>query len=92
MKETPVIFRYVRPLLAIIINLAGFGFLFLITFQPIPIVNKELVGQAQGYTLALLGIVNAYYFGTSKDKSDTEQASRTPNTTTTQQTTVEEIK
>lgn len=92
MNKTPHVFRYVRPLLAMLIVLLSFGFLYLIALKPIPDANASPVNTAQGFLLAALGVVVSYYFGTSKDKSDGEQQQRQPNTETTVVTKTEEIK
>ncbi len=75
MKSYPL-FRYVRPVLALIIMLASFGFLFLLVMRPIPGENKETINLVSGFVLGMVGTVAAYYFGTSKDKSDLEQTQR----------------
>jgi membrane protease YdiL (CAAX protease family) len=83
----PIIFRYVRPLIAIAVVLLSFAFLFYICVYPVPEQNKDMIQLAAGLDLAVLGTIIAYYFGNSKDKSDQEQAARQPDTTTITQTT-----
>lgn len=67
-------FKYTRGLIAFAVVLLGFGFFFLIATVPMPAANKDAVIQAQGGVLTLLGLVLAYYFGASKDKSDHDQS------------------
>jgi hypothetical protein len=73
-KPTPQLFRYVRPVLAISFVTFSFGFLFTIVWKAIPPENKEIVGLAVGFVLGQLSVVGGYYFGSSKDKSDQDQA------------------
>lgn len=74
--NTPHIFRFVRPLIALLVVILSFGFLFYLCLYPVPEQNKDIIQIAAGLDLALLGLVGAYYFGNSKDKSDDEQAKR----------------
>lgn len=101
MKKQFLIFTYARPILAFLVVIGCFCFLFFVSKSPIPEGNLSIVSQAQGFVLCVMGTVIGYYFGTSKDKSDQDQVARTPNTTTTQSTiqttspapeTVEELK
>jgi hypothetical protein len=88
-----MLFKFVRPLLALIIIMAAFGFLYILVFKPIPKENENTINLVVGFVLSLVSGIAAYYFGTSKDKSDAEQSTRVPNTitqvTTTQQETPE---
>lgn len=92
MKETPNVFRFVRPLLALLIVGASFAFMFALLYKSIPEGNGDTVNLVVGFMLGITATVGAYYFGTSKDKSDGEQQSRQPNTETTTVTKTEEIK
>lgn len=85
--NAPILFRFARPLVAILIVIFSFAFLFYICIYPVPEQNKDMIQLAAGLDLAVLGTVVAYYFGNSKDKSDQEQAARQPDTTTVTQTT-----
>lgn len=85
--QAPNIFRYVRPLIALIVVTLSFAFLFYICIYPVPEQNKDMIQLAAGLDLAVLGSIIAYYFGNSKDKSDQEQAARQDATTTTTNTT-----
>jgi hypothetical protein len=87
--KTPTLLRFVRPLIALIIVVCSFGFLFYLCAWPIPEQNKDIIQVAAGLDLALLGLVGNYYYGSSKDKSDHEQAMRQPDTTVTTTTTNE---
>lgn len=88
-RKTYMFFRYVRPLLALIIIIAAFGFLYVLVYKPIPKGNENTINLVVGFVLSLVSGIAAYYFGTSKDKSDAEQSLRSPNTTT-QVTTIKE--
>lgn len=90
-NRTPTILRFVRPLIALIIVLCSFSFLFYICVWPIPQENKDIVQVVAGLDLALLGLVGNYYYGSSKDKSDHEQSLRQPDTTIITTTTSEKI-
>jgi hypothetical protein len=83
MKETPILLRFVRPLIAITIIIGCIAYIFALLFKSIPDANTDVLMIAIGYVLAKMGDVTAYYFGNSKDKSDAEQASRQEGTTTT---------
>ena len=74
MKFQFPIFKYTRGVLAYVIIIGCFSYLFLIAVHAVPVENKELVSQAQGFILAILGVVAGYYFGASKDKSDQDQS------------------
>jgi hypothetical protein len=87
--KVPTILRFVRPFIALIIVVCSFGFLFYICVWPIPEQNKDIIQVVAGLDLALLGLVGNYYYGSSKDKSDHEQAMRQPDTTVTTTTTNE---
>lgn len=63
-----------RGVLAIMIVLGCFAFLFLLLFKPIPAQNESAVNVAQGFVLGVLATVAAYYFGSSKDSSDMSKA------------------
>lgn len=82
MQVTPVIFRYARAIIGFTIVLGSFGFLFLLCYRAIPESNKDTVQTATGFVLGLLTAVGAYYFGSSKDKSDSDSAARDTTTTT----------
>lgn len=83
MKPTPTFLRFVRPIIAMFITVSSFSFLFYLCITPIPEQNKDMIQIAAGIDLGLLVMVGNYYFGSSKDKSDAEQAARVPDTTTT---------
>lgn len=76
MKETPILLRFVRPLIAITIIIGCIAYLFALLFKDIPPSNTDVLMIAIGYVLAKMGDVTAYYFGNSKDKSDAEQSAR----------------
>lgn len=90
--KTPHVFRFVRPILALLIVAASFAFMFVLAFHPIPAGNGDTINLVVGFTLGITATVGAYYFGTSKDKSDGEQQQRSPNTATTTINKTEEIK
>lgn len=66
--------RNMRSIVALIITLGGFGFLFMLLSKPIPAGNETVLNVAAGLILAGLGAVTSYYFGSSKDKSDVDKA------------------
>lgn len=76
MKKEFLAFKFVRPLLALVIVGASFAFMFAILYKEIPANNRETVNLVVGFMLGITATVGAYYFGTSKDKSDTEQSQR----------------
>lgn len=86
MKLPPTLLRFVRPILALIVVILSFGFLFYLCVYPVPEQNKDIIQIAAGIDLGVLASVVAYYFGSSKDKSDQDQATRQPDTTTITQT------
>lgn len=63
-----------RTLIALLITLGGFGFLFALLYKMIPTGNETVLNVASGIVLSVMGQVCAYYFGSSKDKSDREKA------------------
>jgi len=66
--------KNIRSVLAFIIILLGFGFLFLIVYKGIPTENKDSVMLSSGIVLGVVVSVAAYYFGSSKDKSDVDKS------------------
>lgn len=88
MKQYMLI-KFVRPVLALSIVLLSFVFMYLLLWKQIPERNVGTVNLVVGFMLGITATVGAYYFGTSKDKSDFEQQQRVPNTTTTTQTIVQ---
>lgn len=83
---TPVIFRFARAIIAFTIVIGSFGFLIILTYRSVPAANKDTINLATGFVLGLLTAVGAYYFGSSKDKSDSDSATRDLTTVTTLQT------
>lgn len=67
-------FRYTRHIIAILIVVGSFGFLFSLVWHAMPPENKDVLQLAAGLVLAVLAGVTAYYFGSSKDKSDQDKA------------------
>lgn len=66
--------KNVRSLIAMFVVIFSFAFLFTLANKAVPKGNETLVNVAAGMVLTALGAVCAYYFGSSKDKSDTEKA------------------
>jgi len=67
----------IRAILAVIIILLSFLFMFMLLFVRVPDENKAIVYTASGLMLAGMGAVTSYYFGSSKNESDkakTDQA------------------
>jgi len=92
MRETPVLFRYVRPMLAYILTIGALGMIYMILMRVVPSENETILQVILGFVLSKFNDIYGYYFGTSKDKSDAEQQQRTPNTETSVVTKTEEIK
>lgn len=67
-------FRYTRSLIAFLIVICSFGFLYLIAVRNVPPDNKDILQISAGLVLGVLATVTAYYFGSSKDKSDQDKA------------------
>ncbi len=66
--------KNVRSIIALSVTWLGFGFLFSLLFYPIPLSNKDAVMLSSGIVLGVVVSVAAYYFGSSKDKSDVDKA------------------
>ena len=64
----------IRSILAFLVTLFSFGFLFLLLKYKVPEGNETVLNVAAGIVLAVLAGVTSYYFGASKDKSDTDKA------------------
>lgn len=73
MKQINLLFANVRPILAVLIIIGAFAFLFLLLFKQIPITNQNLVALAAGYVLGMVSWVGGYYFNTSADSAGTMQ-------------------
>lgn len=80
--RTPTIFRYARHIIAFTIVIGSFGFLFILMYRSVPAQNKDTINLAVGFVLGLLTGVGAYYFGSSKDKSDADASVRDTATVT----------
>lgn len=63
-----------RGIIAMIVVVGAFAFLFTIVYHPIPEGNKESVNLAAGFVLGVLATVISWYFGSSKEKSDQDKA------------------
>jgi len=66
--------KNVRSIIALSVVWLGFAFLFALLFYPIPLSNKDAVMLSSGIVLGVVVSVAAYYFGSSKDKSDVDKA------------------
>lgn len=76
MNKTYPLFRYVRAILALSIVFLTFGINYCLIFVELSEGSRDSLQQANGFSLALAAAVANYYFGSSKDKSDAEQATR----------------
>lgn len=83
MRETPAIFRYARHIIAFTIVVGSFFFLYLLCYRVVPDTNKDTINISTGFIFGLLTAVGAYYFGSSKDKSDSDMAKQDMTKTTT---------
>lgn len=63
-----------RSIIAVSVIWLGFAFLFALLKVTIPIGNETVLNVAAGLVLGVMGSVAAYYFGSSKDKSDVDKA------------------
>ena len=60
----------IRNVLAIMVILLSFCFLFLLALHKVPIENKDLVNISTGFVIgASVGAIIGYYFTSSKDKN-----------------------
>lgn len=66
--------RNMRSIIAFMIVVLSFTFLFVLIKAQIPEKNESIINVAAGLVLAALGGVVQYYFGSSKDKSDRDKA------------------
>lgn len=66
--------KNVRSIIAFLVVIFGFSFLFLLLKYKIPDGNETVLNVSTGLVLAALGGVISYYFGSSKDKSDVDKA------------------
>jgi uncharacterized BrkB/YihY/UPF0761 family membrane protein len=65
-----MLFRYIRPILALTITAGCFLFMFTLLYRRVPAENKELAALVAGYVLAVLSMPIGYYFNANKDKTD----------------------
>lgn len=73
-----LVMKYARPLIAVFVTVATFGFGYLIVLFHISHENREVVMFLMGVFAAKLGDITGYYFATSKDKSDADQNQLNP--------------
>lgn len=66
--------KNVRSILAILIVIGGFSFLFCLMLIKVPVGNETILNVAAGLVLAVMSTAASYYFGSSKDKSDVDKA------------------
>jgi len=64
----------IRSILAFMIVVFSFGFLFMLLVYKVPDGNAQVLNVAAGLILAVLAGVASYYYGASKDKSDVDKA------------------
>lgn len=69
-------FKNMRGVVAVMVVNGTIIFDFFLFFWPIPEANKEVVYTAAGGLNTLSAGIIAYYFGSSKDKSDQEKSDR----------------
>lgn len=74
MKFLEALGKNARTIIAVSVIYLSFGFLFMVARMPIPVDNRDLVMLSAGIVLGVVATVTAYYFGSSKDKSDQEKA------------------
>lgn len=72
------LFKNTRSILAFIFVIFSFGFLYAILFVHVPAENRTIINVSIGYVLGVLTAIAAYYWGSSKDKSDQDKANN-PN-------------
>ena len=73
-KIIEAISRNARSVISITIVYGSLAFLFMLTRRNVPTSNETILNIAVGIVLGTLTSVCAYYFGSSKDKSDQEKA------------------
>lgn len=66
--------RNARSIISISVVYLSFAFLFTLLIKTVPVGNETILNVAAGIVLGVLSSVCAYYFGSSKDKSDKEKA------------------
>lgn len=67
--------KYTRGLIALSTILLMFAFLFTLLFVEIPHTNVEAIMLSIGFLLGGgAGAIYGYYYGTTKDKSDSDQS------------------
>ena len=64
------IFNNIRSIIALVVVLCAFAFLFLLVTKTMPEGNKDILQLSAGLVLAALSGVIGYYFGSSKNESD----------------------
>jgi H+/gluconate symporter-like permease len=74
--KTPYIFRFVRPLLALVLMTIVAVIVFMLFTKEIPKENREMLINVINQLMIIAALLYGYYFGSNKDKSDQEQATR----------------
>lgn len=62
----------IRNGIAVLYVLGGLAFIFVLVYHSVPIDNKDLVTVIGGTVIGNLGLVLAYYFGSSKTDTKKE--------------------
>jgi succinate-acetate transporter protein len=63
----------IRSIIALIIVIGVLVYMFCLLFCPIPPGNKEIVSNNNGLISGIILATLAYYFGASKDKTDSDK-------------------
>lgn len=69
-----LLFENIRSVIALLVVILSYAFLFLVTKTNIPPANIPIVQTVSGLVLAALGVAVGYYFGSSKNESDKAKA------------------
>jgi uncharacterized membrane protein len=70
----PIVFAFTRTIMAYLVVFGTFGLIYILASKAIPVENKDILNIALGSVLTQTSTIVNYFFGTSKDKSDAEQA------------------
>lgn len=74
MKLLDALGKNARTIIALSVIYLSFGFLYMVALRKVPDGNRDLIMLSAGIVLGVVATVTAYYFGSSKDKSDQEKA------------------
>lgn len=78
-KGIELLFSNIRSIIALFIVLFAFTFLFTLLHYAVPPANKDIINTVTGLVIATISGVTGFYFGSSKNESDSKKVIADPH-------------